>query len=142
MIQISQDDLLRALKRCKGIAKQDLLPSSSNVPQSDFRKTHAEARRETYTKLIELVEGGGTQDACVFAFKEYQDLPDIPTGGADPVNLGHVQALEIFFNVIGINRSQMQMLHDHKIDFNQLLDYHPFIAGEFNQEEFNHQSLV
>ncbi len=136
MIQISQDDLLRALKRCKGIAKQDLLPSS-NVPQSYFRKTHAEARRETYTKLIELVEGGGTQDACVFAFKEYQDLPDISTGEADPAILGHAQALEIFFNVIGINRSQMQMLHDRSIDFNQLLDYHPFIAGEFNQEEFN-----
>ncbi len=136
MIQISQDDLLRALKRCKGIAKQDLLPSS-NVPQSDFRKTHAEARRETYTKLIELVEGEGTQDACVFAFKEYQGLPDISTGGTDPAALGHTQALEIFFNVIGINRSQMQRLHDRSIDFNQLLDYHPFTAGEFNQEEFN-----
>ena len=141
MIQISQDDLLRALKRCKGIAKQDLLPSNT-IPQSDFRKTHAEARRETYTKLIELVEGEGIQDACVFAFTEYQGLPDISIGGTDPVTLGHTQALEMFFNVIGIDRTQMQMLHNRSIDFNQLLDYHPFIADEFNQEELSHQSIV
>jgi hypothetical protein len=141
MIQISQDDLLRALKRCKGIAKQDLLPSST-IPQSDFRRTHAEARRETYTKLIELVEGEGIQDACVFAFREYQGLPDISTGGVGPATLGHAQALEIFFNVIGINRSQMQMLHNKSIDFEQLLDYHPFIANEISQEELNHQSFV
>ncbi|HBF37445.1 MAG TPA: hypothetical protein DDW50_09010 [Firmicutes bacterium] len=136
MIQINQDDLLRALKRCKGIAKQDLLPSRS-IPQSDFRKTHAEARRETYTQLIELVEGEGIQDACVFAFTAYQSLPELSMGGSDPAALGHAQALEMFFNVIGIDRAQMKMLHDGSIDFNQLLNYQPFIVNELT-----HQSLV
>ena len=141
MIQISQDDLLRALKRCKGIAKQDLLPSSS-IPQSDFRKTHAEARRETYTKLIELVEGEGVQDACVFAFTEYQSLPELSMAGSDPATQGHTQALEMFFNVIGIDRAQMKMLHNGSIDFHQLLDYQTPFADQLSHEELNHQSLV
>jgi hypothetical protein len=137
MIQISQDDLLRALKRCKGIAKQDLLPNNL-IPQSDFRKAHAEARRETYTKLIELVEGEGIQDACVFAFSTYQSLPVFSPGESiDPAIQGHGQALEMFFNVIGIAGEQVQALHNGNSDYSQLLAYGP----EFT-EEINSQSLV
>jgi hypothetical protein len=138
MIQIGQDDLLRALKRCKGIAKQDLLPNNL-VPQSDYRKTHAEARRETYTKLIELVEDRGIQDACVFAFSEYRNLPATTASGeVDPSTKGHSQALEMFFNVIGINAEQMQTLHEGTIDFHQLLNYTPEYPKGFNNQILAH----
>jgi hypothetical protein len=136
MIQIGPDDLLRALKRCKGIAKQDLLPNNL-IPQSNFRKAHAEARRETYTQLIKLVEGEGIQDACVFAFSAYQHLPAISPNGVDPYIQGHVQALEMFFTVIGIAHDQIQMLHDGDADFSQLLDYNFSFS-----EELRNQSLV
>jgi hypothetical protein len=138
MIQICRDDLLRALKRCKGIAKQDLLPNNL-IPQSDFRKAHAEARRETYTKLIELVEGEGIQDACVFAFSEYQSLPVLSPGeNSDPSTKGHTQALEMFFNVIGIAADQIQTLHEGNKDFSQLLSYTPQFSEELNSQSFAH----
>ncbi|HBE79564.1 MAG TPA: hypothetical protein DDW65_17580 [Firmicutes bacterium] len=137
MIQIYQDDLLRALKRCKGIAKQDLLPNNF-IPQSDFRRAHAEARRETYTKLIDLVESEGIQAACVFAFSTYQSLPVFSPGETvDSAVQGHAQALEMFFNVIGIAGEQVQALHNGNSDFSQLLAYTP----EFT-EEISSQSLV
>jgi hypothetical protein len=133
MIQICQEDLLRALKRCKGIAKQDLLSNNLN-PQTDFRRAHAEARRETYTKLIELVEGEGIQDACVFAFSMYQSIPTSVGENADPSSKGHIQALEMFFNVIGIDADQMQKLHDRNTDFNQLLSYTPQVPDELGNQ--------
>ena len=137
MIQIGRDDLLRALKRCKGIAKQDPLPNNL-IPQSDFRRAHAEARRETYTKLIELVEGEGIENACVFAFSEYQHLPVFSVReSSNPSYKGHTQALEMFFNVIGIAADQLKMLQEGNVGFDQLLN-----SSTPYQEEFSSQSLT
>lgn len=117
MVQIATDDLLRALKRCKGIAKQELLikePTQLN----EFRKAHAEARREIYTKLIDLVETSDIENACAFAFKEYQALSE---SSDDPILRGRFQALEMFFNIIGIDRNLLNKYKMNNLDFCQFL---------------------
>lgn len=136
MVLIGRDDLLRALKRFKGIAKQDLLPNNLN-PQTEFWKTHAEARRETYAKLIDLVESSGIENACVFALSEYQNLPSPTEENLDPSTKGHTQALEMFFNVIGIAVEQLHQMKNGHDDFRQLLNFTP----QF-QEEYSSQSLA
>ena len=118
MVQIATDDLLRALKRCKGIAKQELLikePTQFN----EFRKAHAEARREIYTKLIDLVETSDIENACAFAFKEYQ--ASLGSSDDDPTLRGRFQALEMFFTIIGIDRNQLDDYKMNNQDFFQLL---------------------
>lgn len=118
MILVDQDDLLRALKRFKGIAKQDLLLAEQNL-KAEFRKTHAEARRESYTRLIEMVEESGIENACVFAFSEYLNLPVCPT--QDPVMEGHIQALEMFFTAVGIEPDKLKMSKSEHIGFTELM---------------------
>ena len=125
MVQIERDDLVRALKSFKGLAKQDLLASGPSR-QAEYRKTHAVARREIYAKLIDLVESSGIQNACVFAFQEYRNLMaggDLPT--ADPISSGHFQALEMFFNVLGVGTDKLRSCVDESSDLDQLLNTSP-----------------
>lgn len=127
MVQIAADDLLRALKRCKGIAKQELLikePTQFN----EVRKAHAEARREIYAKLIDLVETSDIENACAFAFKEYQSLEE---SSNDPIIRGRTQALEMFFNILGIDRAQLNEYKTNKIDLIQLLNTTPQPATDY-----------
>ena len=106
MVQVGQDDLLRALKGFKGLAKQDLLLTNDTGPQANYRKTHAEARREVYLRLIDFIETGGFENACVFAYQEYLKLPEDITD--NPSGQGRKQALEMFFKVIGITPEQLE----------------------------------
>lgn len=113
MVVVGQDDILRALKHFKRIAKQELLVNDS-LPQTEIRKTHAEARRAIYSKLIQLVEESGVENACVFAFNEYLGLPDRHShDNLNPLIYGQTQALEMFFNIIGI---QDEQLHKFRIE--------------------------
>ena len=123
MIQISQDDLVRALKSFKGLAKQDLL-GTYNPSQSEYRKTHAEARREIYAKLIDLVESSGVENACVFAFSEYCNLSSVPENTEDnPVIKGKSQAFEMFFSVFGVTSDKLRTSKSKEITVSQLLDF-------------------
>lgn len=126
MVQIGNDNIIRALKGFKGIAKQELL-TPETTPQAQYRKTHAEARREIYTKLIDLVEQSGIENACVFAFSEYRELPisEKLENEIDPVASGKVQALEMFFNVMGLQADQLRQLKSEKVDFSQVLTSSP-----------------
>lgn len=125
MIQVKRGDLVRALKGFKGIAKQDLLlPDLTS--QSEYRRTHAEARREIYTKLIDLVEEDGIPEACVFALSEYNKIPDF-TKAEDSIVNGHLQALELFFSLLGITADKFKVLKE--IGINQLFDLIPPIQG-------------
>ncbi len=117
MVQVATDDLLRALKRCKGIAKQELLIKEP-AQYNEARKAHAEARREIYAKLIDLVETSDIENACAFAFKEYQVLTE-PNN--DPGIKGRFQALEMFFNVLGIDHNQLKEYKVNQDDIFQLL---------------------
>ncbi len=127
MVQIATDDLLRALKRCKGIAKQELLIKEP-AQYNEARKAHAEARREIYTKLIDLVETSDIENACAFAFKEYQDLSE---SSSDPDIRGRFQALEMFFNVLGIEHNQLNEYKTNHIDIFQLLNTAPRPSTDF-----------
>lgn len=118
MVQIATDDLLRALKRCKGIAKQELLIKEP-AQYNEARKAHAEARREIYAKLIDLVETSDIENACAFAFREYQDLTE---SSGDPKIKGRFQALEMFFTVLGIDHTQLNEYKTNHIDIFQLLN--------------------
>jgi hypothetical protein len=127
MVHVERDEILRALKGFKGIAKQELL-LSEHTPEIDFRKTHAEARREIYTKLIDLVECSGITEACVFALDEYHRLPST-IDGTDPSLSGHLQALELFFKTIGVSPDKFKTLKELNNDVNQLYALIPPIQG-------------
>ncbi|TCL60250.1 hypothetical protein EDC14_10362 [Hydrogenispora ethanolica] len=120
MVLIGQDDILLALKRFKGIAKQDLL-ASETIPQAEFRRTHAAARREIYAQLINMIEQSGLEKACVFAFNEYQNLLDTQDE-IDPMKKGHLQALEIFFQIIGVKKEQLKKFKMEQIHPDQVID--------------------
>lgn len=117
MVQITRDDLLRALKRCKGIAKQELLIKEP-AQYNEARKAHAEARREIYAKLIDLVETSDIENACAFAFEQYQELTECD----DPGVTGRLQALEMFFNVLGIDHNRLFEIKTNHHDIFQLLN--------------------
>jgi hypothetical protein len=127
MVQVERDDLLRALKGFKGIAKQDLL-LIEQTPQMEYRKTHAEARREIYTKLIDLVECSGITEACVFAMAEYHKVPEF-IDEDDPALNGHLQALELFFKLIGVTPDKFKTLRESNEDINQLFALIPPTQG-------------
>lgn len=118
MVRIATDDLLRALKRCKGIAKQELLIKEP-AQYNEARKAHAEARREIYAKLIDLVETSDIENACAFAFKEYQNLSE---SCSDPAEKGRFQALEMYFNILGIDHNRLNESKTNHIDIFQLLN--------------------
>ncbi|NLW60279.1 MAG: hypothetical protein GX073_08080 [Firmicutes bacterium] len=100
MCQVQGEDLIRALKRFKSLAKQDLL-ASERTNDPPFWRTHAEARRKEYTRLIQLVEDSGVEKACVYALERYKQKRANHTQERHPEQEGSRQALELFFTIIG-----------------------------------------
>lgn len=115
MIVVAKDDVLRGLKRFKRLAKQDLL-ASSRTSNPKFWETQAETRREIYTKLMDLVEQQGVDAACEYALKEYAALPLVHSQGSpDPVISGRQQALEMFFEIVGLDeKKRLQLLGERR----------------------------
>ncbi len=106
MCQVEGEDLVRALKKFKSLAKQDLLASElTNDPL--FWRTHAEARRNEYARLIKLIESSGVEQACVYALKRYQETGLCDGGDQSPDQAGSRQALELFFRVIGVTPERL-----------------------------------
>ncbi|HHW12462.1 MAG TPA: hypothetical protein GXX33_05620 [Firmicutes bacterium] len=106
MCQVEGEDLIRALKRFKSLAKQDLL-ASERTNDPSFWRTHAEARRKEYTRLIQLVENSGVEKACVYALKTYKRNRLINTKERNPEQEGTRQALELFFEIIGCSPGRL-----------------------------------
>ena len=98
MFQVARDDVLLGLKRFRRLAKQDLL-ASAHTSNPEFWRKQAEARRETYAALTELVEREGVEAAYHWAMVQRVTLP--PPSGDDPVASGKRQALELFLALIG-----------------------------------------
>ncbi|HHU51397.1 MAG TPA: hypothetical protein GXZ36_06220 [Firmicutes bacterium] len=107
MVQVNSEDLIKALKRFKGLAKQDLL-SSELTPDPAFWRTHAEARRTEYKRLIEIIKDSGVENACVYAFHTYESLPTIDETMNLPEYKGREQALELFFQILGVGPIQLR----------------------------------
>ncbi len=115
MCQVEGEDLVRALKRFKSLAKQDLLTSELTTDPY-FWRTHAEARRKEYTRLIHLVETSGVEKACVYALQSYKRIRLSKTEEQDPEQAGARQALELFFKITGCSPGRLaQWLQERKV---------------------------
>lgn len=114
MIVVAKDDVLRGLKRFKRLAKQDLL-ASCRTSNPVFWEKQAEARRETYTQLMDLVERLGVDAACERALQSYAALPLVHSQGTpDPEVSGKQQALEMFFEIVGIDEKRRLQMHGER----------------------------
>jgi|GEM_PF-197403 len=114
MFSISQDDVLRALKKSRRIAKQDVL-ASVNTADPPFWRSQAEARRAVYDLLAADVAEHGVEVAYQSAARAYAALPLIhlePNNPADPVVLGKEKAYEVFFTIIGLPAKQLAHLRN------------------------------
>ncbi|SRR5690554_3519380 len=116
MIEVSREDLVKALKRYKGLAKQDLL-ASELTPNPVYWRTHAETRRAEYNKLIELIETSGTEKACVYAFKAYilNDNENEDSGES----AGRKQAIELFFQIFGVEPEKLRVARMKQKNFEE-----------------------
>ena len=118
MVQVDGEDLLRALKRFKSLAKQDLL-ASELTPDPVYWKTHAEARRTVYNRLINLIESSGSEKACVCAFDTYEGLQETKETGEQQ---GLKQAIELFFQIIGISPEKLKRMRENKVKSKDIAD--------------------
>jgi len=103
MIFLPQAEVLQALKKCKRLAKQDLL-ASVHTSNPDFWRSQAEARRATYDRLMGLVESEGVEAAYRMAVDEHAALPLVDSPEAAPEVSGKRQALEMFFTILGVQQ--------------------------------------
>ncbi|NLK09153.1 MAG: hypothetical protein GX316_10745 [Firmicutes bacterium] len=110
MILVAKDDVLRGLKKFKRLAKQDLL-ASSLTSNPDFWEIQAEARRQKYDELMELVKTKGVDLACKLAMSDYAKLPLFDSDQKEaPAVRGKEQALEMFFTLLGIGSEKVMSL--------------------------------
>lgn len=104
MIVIAKNDVLTGLKRCKRLAKQDIL-ASQHTAEPDFWVKQAEGRRAVYTELMQLVEELGVDDAYRYAVKKYADLPFFVDNNVENAEQsGMNQAFEVFFLILGVQK--------------------------------------
>lgn len=131
MIQVGRDDLLKALKKFKGIAKQDVLLSDlTSYPQ--YWKAHAEARRMEYATLIGLVEEAGVEKACAYAFSTYNNLPGVSDGDQTFAEIkGREQAIEVFFQVVGVDIEHLKTAKYNHEDSGSFFVNEPQINYEY-----------
>lgn len=114
MIQLSEDDVVKGLKRLKSLAKQDIL-ASALAPDPKFWAEYASARKEEYEGLIELVNENGVEEAFSIASEEYEELKRAQAQGEgeektnSPVLKGRLAALELFFKMLGADGSSREI---------------------------------
>ena len=121
MVHVDGEDLLRALKRFKSLAKQDLLRSEL-TPDPAFWQTHAEARRTVYNRLINLIESSNVKKACVYAFDIYEGLQLSSETEGTGEQEGSKQAIELFFQIIGISPEKLKRLRENKVKSKDIAD--------------------
>lgn len=93
MRTLAHHDVLRALKRCLCLAKQDLV-FCDHLNNSNFWRCHALGRCGVYGWLRKQVEEYGVDHAYLLALERYQGLPLFISG---PEQQGEEEALEVFF---------------------------------------------
>lgn len=98
MIELSQVDVLRALKRCLCLAQQDVLCSAYlDVDDREFWKEYALARSGMYQWLQRMVLEYGVNQTYLLAVARYDDLPLFIKSTHD---CGEGEALEVFFHFV------------------------------------------
>lgn len=111
MVSVGQEDVLRALKKFRRLAKQDLL-ASEQTSDPDYWREQAHARREAYARLIASVEQRGVDAACREAIEAYAALPLLRDGQKDARISGEEQAYEMFLRVVGIDDKEITRLRN------------------------------
>ncbi|MGE5481659.1 MAG: hypothetical protein ACM3VX_01955 [Bacteroidota bacterium] len=107
MHQVAQEDVLRALKKFKRLAKQDLL-ASPQMSDPNFWEQQATARRAVYEELMVEVETEGVEPAYREAKMRYRALPLLASSDhSNPRLHGEEQALEMFFTILGISNAEL-----------------------------------
>ena len=103
-VVLSSEEILRGLKHYRRIAKQDVL-RSTETPNPDAFRVHAEARREVYAQLAEMAEHNPPDDVVTHALNIYKSLPFLSGTAEDahPETKGRENALENFFLMIGLD---------------------------------------
>lgn len=102
MIVVAKEDVLKGLKKFRRLAKQDLL-LSQHTSEPEFWSKQAEGRRNTYGKLMELIEDHGVDFAYNYAVKRYANLPFIYADKQEKAEIiGINQALEMFYSILGV----------------------------------------
>src|SRR5690554_417793 len=123
MVEVSREDLVKALKRFKGLAKQDLLASElSSDPK--YWRTHAETRRAEYNKLIDIVVSSGIEKACVYAFKTYKNLDTSKEPNFGEYK-GREQAIELFFRIFGIDSDKLRVARKKQKNYEEFSCQYP-----------------
>lgn len=93
MIALAQADVLRALKRYRCLAKQDLV-FCQYQDDPDFWRSYALARYNIYQWLERMVLTCGVNQTYLLAVERYAGLPLFISSSRDK---GVKEALEVFF---------------------------------------------
>ncbi len=93
MIALAQADVLKALKRCRCLAKQDLVLCQYQADPTYWRD-YALARYKIYQWLEEQVKERGVNRTYLLAVERYSGLPLFVSSSAER---GVKEALEVFF---------------------------------------------
>ncbi len=93
MIALAQADVLRALKRCRCLAQQDLVLSQYQ-DDPDYWRSYALSRLSIYRWLERMVVEHGVNRTYLLAVKRYSGLPLFVSNSRDQ---GIKEALEVFF---------------------------------------------
>ena len=134
-LNLTKEDLIQALKKFKSIAKQDIL-SSSLTSNPAFWKEHAEARRRQYLELIEKIENGSVEETYAYALDIYEKISKNNENNDNPEIRGKEQAIEIFFQIIGIKPDKLKASCENHQSFQDIL-----MENEKNQLFENYQTV-
>lgn len=96
MIELGEADVLRALKRCLCLAKQDTI-FGKYLGDAAYWRNYALARYSVYRWLHEQVQKNGVNQTYLLASQRYADLPLFVS---DTQGRGEREALEAFFQVL------------------------------------------
>jgi len=109
MAQVAREDVLKGLKKFKRLAKQDLL-ASSLTSNPDFWAIQAKVRREVYADLMSVIEAQGVDAGISKARVEYDSVSTAFTNNpgeiSNPAISGKKQALEMFFQIVGLDQER------------------------------------
>ena len=118
MVYLGRDDLISSLKRFKSYAKQELL-ASDLTSHPETTRAMAQARKDEYERLIQIVEDKGVSSAYDEATAAYRELKARLSMYDDDMTqqlkikdssfasqLGREQALGNFLHILGAREAE------------------------------------
>lgn len=97
MVNLDSLDVLRALKRCRCLAKQDLV-FCAYLDDSSYWRNYALTRLSIYGWLENRIQKYGVNQTYLLATQRYAGLPLFLSEDAE--KQGELEALEVFFQIV------------------------------------------